>query len=52
MPGIDVSPGAAKHVNDDVSERYPSFIVWEWFAEQRLGDKTWAYNMCGLGLGF
>ena len=52
MPGINVSPGATKHAKDGVFGRHLSIIVREWFAEQWSSDKTWAYNMCGLELGF
>ena len=52
MLGSGVSLGATGHARDGVSGRYPSFIVREWFSEQLPCDKTWAYIMCMLGLGF
>ena len=52
MPDSSVSLGVAGHVKDGVFGRYSFFIVWEWFAEQGLDDKTWACSMCGFKLGF
>ena len=52
MPGSGVSQGAVGYAKDGVFGRYSFFIVWEWFAEQGSGDKTWACNLCGFELGF
>ena len=52
MLGSGVSLGAIGHANDGIFGHYPFFIVREWFAEQWLGDKTWACSMCGFESGF